>query len=231
MRKAKATEGLMRISELAKAAGVSSTTIHYYVREGLLFPATKTARNMAYYKPECVENIRLIKELQSKRFLPLNMIKLIMKARQDGQDVEHVIQMRSVIEDVFHPVGPVETKSMTRSELIDTTGLSAEDIKNLETIELLTPTETTLGRVYDDIDIQIANITRELKKIGLKPADLSIYRKYIEVIREEIKSIHGKIQEMHGEGNIPVTDLFDAMNKLKECLTRRTYRQVALEPH
>jgi DNA-binding transcriptional MerR regulator len=63
-------QGLMRISEVAKATGVSITTIHYYTREGLLLPSIKTAHNMAYCSQDCVEDIRIIKELQAKRFLP-----------------------------------------------------------------------------------------------------------------------------------------------------------------
>ena len=123
MRKTAVIEkGLMRISEVSKITGVSLPTIHYYVREGLLFPSIKTARNMAYYSPECVEDIRLIKELQSKRFLPLSVIKLIMNAKREGQDADHLIEMQSFLDYIFHPVGTGEPKSLTFNELIDASG-------------------------------------------------------------------------------------------------------------
>ena len=35
----------------------------------------RTSRNMAYYPPEYVERIRLIKRLQEDRFMPLRVIK------------------------------------------------------------------------------------------------------------------------------------------------------------
>ena len=35
----------------------------------------RTSRNMAYYPPEFVERIRLIKRLQEERFMPLRVIK------------------------------------------------------------------------------------------------------------------------------------------------------------
>jgi len=66
------------MSELADASGVSSGTIKHYLREGLLGDEdgiVRTSRNMAWYPPEYVERIRLIKRLQEERFLPLRLIK------------------------------------------------------------------------------------------------------------------------------------------------------------
>ena len=45
---------LLRIGELAKEAGVSLTTVKFYAKEGLIRPARKTGRNMAYYDRACV---------------------------------------------------------------------------------------------------------------------------------------------------------------------------------
>ena len=68
----------LKMSELADASGVSSGTIKHYLREGLLGEGdgiVRTSRNMAWYPPEYVERIRLIKRLQEERFLPLRLIK------------------------------------------------------------------------------------------------------------------------------------------------------------
>jgi DNA-binding transcriptional MerR regulator len=68
----------LKMSELADASGVSAGTIKHYLREGLLgdeAEIVRTSRNMAWYPPEYVERIRLIKRLQSERFLPLRLIK------------------------------------------------------------------------------------------------------------------------------------------------------------
>src|SRR6202165_5478112 len=69
---------LLKISELAERSGVSPGTIRYYLREGLLGGGrdiVRTSRNMAYYPPEYVERIALIKRLQEERFMPLRVIK------------------------------------------------------------------------------------------------------------------------------------------------------------
>ena len=67
----------LKMSELADASGVSAGTIKHYLREGLLGDdgIVRTSRNMAWYPPEYVERIRLIKRLQEERFLPLRLIK------------------------------------------------------------------------------------------------------------------------------------------------------------
>jgi DNA-binding transcriptional MerR regulator len=74
----------LKISELADASGVSAGTIKHYLREGLLGNGegiVRTSRNMAWYPPEYVERIRLIKRLQEQRFLPLRLIKELLADR------------------------------------------------------------------------------------------------------------------------------------------------------
>ena len=70
--------GLLRMGELAEASGVSAGTIKHYLREGLLPEPVKTSRNMSWYPPEFVERIRLIKQLQEERFMPLKAIKSVL---------------------------------------------------------------------------------------------------------------------------------------------------------
>ncbi len=77
------TNGLLKISELAERSGVSTATIKHYLREGLLGEGdgvVKTSRNMAWYPPELVERLRLIKRLQEERYLPLRVIREILGA-------------------------------------------------------------------------------------------------------------------------------------------------------
>ena len=57
--------------------GVGRETIRFYIREGLLPEPERPGRNVAWYDESFVERIALIKELQQKRFLPLQVIKAI----------------------------------------------------------------------------------------------------------------------------------------------------------
>src|SRR5213079_1593477 len=74
--------GLLKTSELAGRSEVSVGTIRHYLREGLLPEPVKTSRNIAYYPPEFVDRIRLIKQLQEERFMPLRVIRDLLEREE-----------------------------------------------------------------------------------------------------------------------------------------------------
>ncbi|MGE5858889.1 MAG: MerR family transcriptional regulator, partial [Solirubrobacterales bacterium] len=76
-------EEMLRMGELARASGVSAATIKHYLREGLLPEPVKTSRNMAYYPAEFVERIKMIKQLQEERYMPLRVIKDLLEEDPD----------------------------------------------------------------------------------------------------------------------------------------------------
>ena len=66
---------LVKMAELAKRSGVPAPTIKHYIREGLLpGPKLRTSPNVAFYDPRLAARIRVIKQLQADRFLPLRVI-------------------------------------------------------------------------------------------------------------------------------------------------------------
>src|SRR3954470_18502618 len=75
--------GLLKISELADRSDVSVGTIKHYLREGLLPDPVKTSRNMAYYPAEFVDRIKMIKQLQEERYMPLRVIKDLLEEDPD----------------------------------------------------------------------------------------------------------------------------------------------------
>ena len=74
---------MLRMGELARASGVSAATIKHYLREGLLPEPVKTSRNMAYYPAEFVDRIKMIKQLQEERYMPLRVIKDLLEEDPD----------------------------------------------------------------------------------------------------------------------------------------------------
>jgi AcrR family transcriptional regulator/predicted DNA-binding transcriptional regulator AlpA len=71
-------DSLLKVSQVSRATGVSTSAINYYVRIGLLPPPLKTHKNMAYYDPSYIQMINYIKRLQLQKHLPLDRIKEIM---------------------------------------------------------------------------------------------------------------------------------------------------------
>jgi len=76
------TRKLLRIGELSRRTGISTSAINYYVREGLLPPPLKTAPNMAYYDPGYVDMVNSIKILQREKGLKLDEIKELLEQGQ-----------------------------------------------------------------------------------------------------------------------------------------------------
>ncbi len=64
----------LRISDLERITGVGRSTIHYYLREGLLTPPRRTGKTMAYYDAGHVEELRRIRDLQEEGY-PLTLIR------------------------------------------------------------------------------------------------------------------------------------------------------------
>ena len=92
-----AEKTLLRMGELAEASGVPVPTIKHYLREGLLPEPVKTSRNMAYYPPEFVDRIKLIKQLQEERFMPLKAIKSVLD--EDPERARALVELEDRILD------------------------------------------------------------------------------------------------------------------------------------
>lgn len=77
-------KGYMRINELEKRAGVPKTTIHFYVRHGLLHPPLKTGRTMAYYDESHLKKLQRIQKIKVEGRVPLWFLKESLE-KKDGQ--------------------------------------------------------------------------------------------------------------------------------------------------
>jgi Fic family protein len=61
-------DDLLKIGQLAEAAGETVRAIRFWTDEGLLVIADKTSSNYALYDPGCLERIRQIQDLKKQRF-------------------------------------------------------------------------------------------------------------------------------------------------------------------
>ena len=65
----------MRIKELEEKSGVPRTTIHFYLRQGLLHPPHKTGRTMAYYDESHTKRLKEIQALKKGARVPISVLK------------------------------------------------------------------------------------------------------------------------------------------------------------
>lgn len=68
-------ENYLKINEVEKQTGIPRSTIHFYLREGLLHAPVKTGRTMAYYNDSHLDRLRLIQKMKTELGIPTNYIK------------------------------------------------------------------------------------------------------------------------------------------------------------
>jgi AcrR family transcriptional regulator len=78
---------LMTISELERASGAKRSTIHFYLREGLLPPAAMSSTNRAAYTEAHLELIQLIRRLRGEG-LRLSTIKRVLEPVINGVEFQ-----------------------------------------------------------------------------------------------------------------------------------------------
>lgn len=117
---------LLKISELAERAEVPVATVRHYLREGLLPDPVKTSKNMAYYPPEFVDRIRMIKRLQEERFMPLRVIRdALLAERTPKADLLERFDLPARALDRLSEVGVLSP---------DSQGYTRDDVRIVEAI-------------------------------------------------------------------------------------------------
>jgi DNA-binding transcriptional MerR regulator len=152
--------GLVKISELAEAAGVPVATVRHYLREGLLPEGTKTSRNMAYYPPELADRIKLIKQLQEERFMPLKVIRDALESA-DG-DVERLRALAetgdALLERVLEPLA----ERVPAAELVERYDIPERALDRLAEVGVLSPD----AEGYSPADVRIVAAIARFRDIG-----------------------------------------------------------------
>ena len=209
------SNGLLKMSELADRSGVSSGTIKHYLREGLLPEPVRTSRNMAYYPPEFVERIRLIKQLQEERFMPLKVIKRMVDADPD--------RLRALIEledRVIERAVEGEEKRVSAAELHRRYEIPREVLDRLAELEVLTPS----SRGYSSSDVRIVEAICRFRaggydeRIGFTVYDTLRYKRALQaLVEEEVQVLLERLAgEMEPERAVALID--DGVEPLQDLI-------------
>jgi DNA-binding transcriptional MerR regulator len=210
---------LLRIGELAEASGVPVPTIKHYLREGLLPEPVKTSRNMAYYPPEFVDRIRLIKRLQEKRFMPLKAIRAVLE-----EDPDRAEAMLELEDQILDRALAGERSRTSAAEVRERYGVPAEVLDRLAELEVLTPN----SRGYTPSDVTIIEAISRFRasgydeKIGFTVYDTLRYKTALEgLVRQEVEVVMRRLAgEVPAErvvgmleaGSQPLKDLIAALH-------------------
>jgi len=161
----------MKISELIKQTGVSKETIHYYIREGILQKPRKTGKNTAEYTEIHVEQIRTIKALRENFYLPIPVIKKLIKKHKKQSHPEKS-SFQFLIEK-FKPLDQLLSSEGVagRQDFKGATGLSEKWLSKMEGWGIITPTENGDQTYYSQDNVIIGRLLVEMDRSGVGPRD------------------------------------------------------------
>jgi DNA-binding transcriptional MerR regulator len=212
--------GLLKMKELAEASGVSAGTIKHYLREGLLPEPVKTSRNMAYYPAEFVDRIRLIKQLQEERFMPLKVIKSML-----DDDPERARALVELEDRILERALAGEQSRVSAAELRRRYDVPQEVLDRLAELEVLTPN----SRGYGPRDVEIVEAISRFRaggydeRIGFTVYDTLRYKRALEeLVKEEVQVLLDRLAgemdpdravELIAAGSEPLNELIAALHQ------------------
>lgn len=222
----KQVSNVYKMSDLVRLSGVSKQTIHFYLREGLLLPPIRTSKNMAYYDESTVNDIHFIKELQEKRYLPLGVIKEVLKAKREGHDLmeeDHLILFDHLFGQVRNNGAGQQFDEVS---FLAETGLTEQELSQLIHMGMVSPSPETENRLFDEFDLAVAEALKKLMAMGMRLQDLKLYSNFLKFTRMEAGLVHDRIIHLDtGEQHRPLREIYSGLDRVKSLLTAKAYRE------
>ena len=151
----------------------------------------KTSRNMAYYPPEFVDRIRLIKRLQEERFMPLRAIKEVLDEGTDRAEA-----MLALEDQILDRALAGERTRTSAADVRKRYGVPKEVLDRLAEIGVLTPNT----RGYSPSDVTIIEAIGRFRaggydeQIGFTVYDTLRYKNALEdLVREEVDMVMNRL--------------------------------------
>jgi DNA-binding transcriptional MerR regulator len=195
-----------KMADLSRLTGLPRQAIHFYIQQGLVPPGHKTGRNTARYGEIHVERIRVVKELQADRFMPLKAIRAIL----DGRDDAFTPAQRTLFIEVKQRLAstlaraPDDRTRVDAEALLARHGLDRKDLAELETAKVVTVERGLRGRRSvspDDVwafellgEVRRAGFTR---KLGFDSKLFGIYEQAVSsLVESETRALADKLDKL-----------------------------------
>ncbi|MBU1168484.1 MAG: MerR family transcriptional regulator [Proteobacteria bacterium] len=167
----KKKEGYLKIIDVEKQTGIPRSTIHFYLKQGLLHPPVKTGQTMAYYDESHVERLKLIQQMKTGQGIPTRFIKERLAKQDSGSKPESMSKDRSSKALGYSLIG--DLKDRRKNEIINA-GVKLFSKKGFY--------KTKIKDITDDLDLSIGTFY-----IYFKNKD----ELFLEAINDVVKTILG----------------------------------------
>ncbi len=200
-----------KMKDLCELTGLPRQVIHFYIQQGLVPGGVKTGRNMAYYGPQHVERVQLVRQLQHERFLPLKAIKALLDGQEESFTASQRVMLLGVKERLEHTLVREEGREpgaqpIPVDELLARTGVPRADLERavelgfvatrvIDGREVMAADQSWLLEVWGEL--RAAGVSREL---GFVVDDLAIYEEAIGALfTHEVMLVASRVQNLPPE--------------------------------
>lgn len=167
---------MLSMKQLIEATGESKSTIHYYLREGLLPEPKKPKHNVHHYDEKCVNIIKFIKHLQNKFSYSIADIKSVLSLNNFNFDGSFELLINSL--DLIS--GSPEGKFLSEAEFLDLTKASKDKLEDFISKEFI----ICRAEGFTQKDAEMVKILLECESQGL---DLHLIESYVKKAKELAK--------------------------------------------
>ena len=158
---------------------ISVSKIRYLDNSGLL-NLHRSKSGYRCFRQEDIDQLRWMLHQQDSNFLPLRVIRERLSSGQWKQDIEGGGQAAAELQNAATPSSPTQpgvrlegggrSEDLTRAEFIQKSGLRESELRQLQQHKLFSSKKT-----FDQHDLEVARLFRELLPLGLEPRHLRTY--------------------------------------------------------
>jgi DNA-binding transcriptional MerR regulator len=237
----KQIENLIRMKKLCELTGVTRATVIYYISKGLIPKPIKSGRNMALYDQTHVKAIRIVKELQTKRYFPLAVIQDILAKKEADLTIEEK-QMMVEVDGKFFLDQERDQKGapLTARGLHTRTGVSLKEIRELERDGIIHSFKEGNNHCFDSDNIRLVECWAEIRALGFTKElnfttnnTMGLYKDIVDRLTDEearimARNMQGKLQpqqiiKMVEQVIKPLTTIIEILHKRSIIETAARY--------
>lgn len=174
-----------RMKDLCQLTGLSRQAVHFYIQQGLVPGGHKTGRNMAWYGPEHVERLQLIRKLQQERLLPLKAIKALLEDLPGTAAPEQRELLLELKSRLTGRLGPRSDETVEAAPLLVELGIEPEELDRMAELGLVGLAGGPGGQRVRSDDTWVLELWSQLREagftneLGFTVDDLVVYEEMV----------------------------------------------------